>query len=77
MNGLLKYLWSDEGLCQYFPNLDATERAKDGVWAENMELLMESNLIAPEDGEPQKFVLDGRLRVETICTELMPYLKKV
>jgi len=54
MDGLISHLYNN---LDYKKHINYTE-SNENNHLEHIELLLDSNIVAPEDGELQKFVLD-------------------
>jgi len=62
LDKLVAYLYNDKGLRKYILSSSAD---KENPTA-HLELLLQTNVLAPEDGQPQMIVLDNSLTVLTV-----------
>lgn len=63
---VLQYLYNDCGLNKYFLK---TDRDREDA-TKHLELLLKTNVLAPEDGQPQMIILDSELTIGTVKCEL-------
>jgi len=62
LDKLIEYLYNEGGLRKY---ILSTSSDKENPIV-HLELLLQTNLLAPEDGQPQMIVLDNSLTVLTV-----------